>query len=315
MTQPTPQFDQRPLGTRHTGCRQGRILSIGGEAQGLLDRIAWARVVTIFKSALYLRSGDYWACLGSPGIGRGPLNVTCDTAAPIDWREVVSPDDTPVPRKSGFSLGTLTLSTDSAEVWQPCGPLLSEREELARGLEALIEGLPPSLPAEGLAWFLCHRSDMYSVVAKAAQSPVEVLAGWLREGGQGDSFPTAASGAVRSLLGLGPGLTPSGDDFLAGMVVGLRAIGQSAEARSLGREIAAMAPSQTNEISEAHLFAALRAGLSEDLHNTIHAMAQGEAAAVKDCLLRFAGTAHCSSWDALAGAATAFRSSLAKPAQ
>ena len=315
MTLPMPLSGQSPVAVRYPGCHQGRILSIGGEAQGLLDWIARARVVATFKSALYLRSGEHWACLGSPGIGRGPLNITCETAAPVDWREVASPDDTPMPGNAGFSLGTMTLSTVSAAVWRPCGTPLHEREQLARGLEALVGGLPPNLPAEGLAWFLCRQPNMYSVIAKAAQPAVEVLVDWLREGGRSEPFPTAARGAVRSLLGLGPGLTPSGDDFLAGMVAGLRAVGQSAEARSLGREIAAQAPFQTNEISQALLLAALRAGLSEDLHNTIHAVALGEAAAVRDCLLRLAATTHCSSWDALAGAATAYRSILAKSAQ
>jgi len=207
------------------------------------------------------------------------------------------------------------LSTAGAAVWRPRLMPPHEPRRLERGLAALMDGLPADLPSEGLAWFLCGQASAHNGVARAAQQPIEVLVDWLHEDSRGQGLPMAAREAVRSLLGLGPGLTPSGDDFLAGLVVALRAAGRSAEAHSLGREIAALAPCHTNEISAAHLVAALRAGLSEDLHNLLRAVLSGDTAAIGACLLRLAGTTHCSSWDALAGAVTAFRCVLAVPAQ
>lgn len=315
MTFPMPLVGELAEPFRHPGALQGRIVSIGGEAQGLLARFARARAVAVFKSSLYLRCGEHWACLGSPGIGRGPLNITCEMLEGVDWREMVSPDDIPVPCEAGFSLGVLNLSTAGAAIWRPRLAPLYEPRRLQRGLAALADDLPADLPSEGLAWFLCGQASAHNGVARAAQQPIEVIVDWLGKDSRGQGLPMAAREAVRSLLGLGPGLTPSGDDFLAGLVVALRAAGCAAEARSLGREIAALAPRCTNEISAAHLSAALRAGLSEDLHNLIRAVLSGDAAAIGACLLRLAGTTHCSSWDALAGAVTAFRCVLAMPDQ
>jgi Protein of unknown function (DUF2877) len=62
--------------------------------------------------------------------------------------------------------------------------------------------------------------------------------------------------AVRGLLGSGPGLTPSGDDLLAGFLLGCLAFGR--DVSSLRSAIAALAPRQTTALSAALLAHALR---------------------------------------------------------
>ena len=62
--------------------------------------------------------------------------------------------------------------------------------------------------------------------------------------------------AVGSILGRGPGLTPSGDDLLAGFLLGCLAFGRDATA--LGSAITALAPAQTTALSAALLSYALR---------------------------------------------------------
>jgi hypothetical protein len=62
--------------------------------------------------------------------------------------------------------------------------------------------------------------------------------------------------AVRGLLGSGPGLTPSGDDLLAGFLLGCLAFGRDATA--LRSAVAALAPTQTTALSAALLAHALR---------------------------------------------------------
>jgi uncharacterized protein DUF2877 len=62
--------------------------------------------------------------------------------------------------------------------------------------------------------------------------------------------------AVRGLLGSGSGLTPSGDDLLAGLLLGCLAFGRDAAA--LRSAVAALAPTQTTALSAALLTHALR---------------------------------------------------------
>jgi hypothetical protein len=62
--------------------------------------------------------------------------------------------------------------------------------------------------------------------------------------------------AVGDVLGSGPGLTPSGDDLLAGFLLGCLAFGRDAAALRLA--VASLAPAQTTALSAALLAHALR---------------------------------------------------------
>ncbi len=75
--------------------------------------------------------------------------------------------------------------------------------------------------------------------------------------------------SIRPLIGLGPGLTPSGDDFLVGYVAGLwSTIGNSASRMrfltTLGAELS-KAAQNTNEISCAYLRSAIEGHVSEPI--------------------------------------------------
>jgi hypothetical protein len=68
------------------------------------------------------------------------------------------------------------------------------------------------------------------------------------------------------LIGLGPGLTPSGDDYLGGVLVALRWLGRGLQANSLWRWLEPRLASQTSEISATHLAAAASGQVHEALH-------------------------------------------------
>ena len=76
--------------------------------------------------------------------------------------------------------------------------------------------------------------------------------------------------AVKQLVGLGLGLTPSLDDILLGLLYGLmRLPRQKAVASILSEAIATYAPTQTNAISAAYLNAVAQGGCFERLDNII----------------------------------------------
>jgi hypothetical protein len=73
----------------------------------------------------------------------------------------------------------------------------------------------------------------------------------------------AATAAATSLLGAGPGLTPSGDDVLAGFLVGAAAFGLDATA--LREAVAVLAPARTTALSAALLWHAARGECIDEL--------------------------------------------------
>jgi hypothetical protein len=141
-------------------------------------------------------------------------------------------------------------------------------------------------PEEGLG---CLLLGQYNALATHAQPALEALDEWLRHG---LAVPEAAAG----LIGLGPGLTPSGDDYFGGMLIALRALGRDAQADALWRWLQPKLASGTSALSAAHLEAAA----AGEAHEAVHAALQGDLSGLDH-------VGHSSAWDAFAGAAAVLR--------
>jgi len=109
--------------------------------------------------------------------------------------------------------------------------------------------------------------------------------------------------AVSDLIGLGPGLTPSGDDFLIGTLALLAAVGQTNTHAALGRAVVAGA-GRTSPLSASLLREAAAGHVGENLHAMVAAVIAGDADGAIDAATRIG---HTSGWDALAGAVVTVR--------
>jgi hypothetical protein len=112
------------------------------------------------------------------------------------------------------------------------------------------------------------------------------------------------SACVSALVGLGPGLTPSGDDFLIGALAALDAVGQTKTHAALGEAVAAAAPARTSPLSASFLRAAAAGYAGENLHALVAAVVGGHLDAAAAAAGRIG---HTSGWDTLAGAVLALR--------
>jgi hypothetical protein len=104
-----------------------------------------------------------------------------------------------------------------------------------------------------------------------------------------------------TLIGLGPGLTPSGDDLIGGAMCMLHATGRGEIAARLAAWVLPLAKSNTNRISAAHLECAAEGECGEAVNDAIVALVAGGEVD----LGRIDAIGHTSGWDALAGAALA----------
>ncbi|MEW5941016.1 MAG: DUF2877 domain-containing protein [Chloroflexota bacterium] len=117
---------------------------------------------------------------------------------------------------------------------------------------------------------------------------------------------TLAASSIRALIGLGSGLTPSGDDLLVGYLAGLWcAVGsQSERARFVSElgEVIIQRSSQTNEISRAFLSHAAQGQVSSLLANLAEAICMGwnpdRVLAAAECAMQ---VGHTSGMDAVTG--------------
>ena len=221
-------------------------------------------VCAVFKRSFYLRFADNaYACVGDASIGHGPLNAIVDEFAAPALGERIS------------------LSADST--WQPSWRSATSILDL----DALCEAARGRTPDEGLG---CLVAGKHNALSAHAQPALDAVDEWIA----GHTLDSRAE----QLIGLGPGLTPSGDDYLGGVMVALHLRQRASQASALWRWLEPRLASRTNAISAAHLAAAATGEAHEALHNVL----SGDLD-----LDTLDAVGHCSGWDALAGAVAVLR--------
>lgn len=246
-----------------------QAVSIGARAARLLgSREDW-RVVAVFDRSFYVRSDEAFVCVGDPGIGNGPLNVVTR-------------------HLPAASIGaSCRIDTWAATVWHAALPREGAGETAAL-LAAAIKAAP-------------RESFIHAITDREPQSPIErrALAGIasLRQG--------EFDAAVTTLAGLGHGLTPSGDDVLAGSLLMLHAAGRAAQAAALADAVRRIAPARTSPLSYALLEPACDGEPGEAIAHAITAL---RTAQPPEAVLRpIAGIGATSGFDLLAGILVAAR--------
>jgi hypothetical protein len=217
-------------------------------------------VAAVTTHAVYLSTDDPQCpalCLADPAAVRVPCALVAAR----------TPHAVTVGDVGTVGTGALTLASFEARVarwWRPPRP----RGLLAEQLRAVARELRQRLPAPPDA---------------DADAAVNGLVRALATG----ASPT---GDVMRLLGSGPGLTPLGDDVLAGALVTLAALGSPAFV-GLGAAVRTLAPARTTFVSAALLHHAARGECVPQLHALLTAGRRGcPVAGAVDALLDIGDT-------------------------
>lgn len=239
-------------------------MSFAADVAGRFAREALERgegeVCAVFRRSFYLRCpGERYACVGDASLGRGPLNVLIRESSLPALGEHVS------------------IAMDQAQSWQP-----PPHQPGQPKLDELRQAATNRVPREGLGSLVL---GAHNALSGHAQPALEALDRWL--------VGNALGSEAEQLIGLGPGLTPSGDDYLGGMLVALRLTGRGVQADGLWRWLQPRLKERTSAISAAHLAAAAAGEAHEALHKVLNGSLN---------LDNLDAVGHCSGWDALAGA-------------
>src|SRR5262249_54749872 len=131
------------------------------------------------------------------------------------------------------------------------------------------------------------------------------FASWLHETLQTSHIETAACfDAIHGLTGLGPGLTPSGDDLLVGALAVLDALAERKTHAALANAIAAAPRGLTSPLSDYLLRAAAAGYLGDPLCRAVSAVISGKAEAAVASIREIG---HSSGWDMLVGAVSTLK--------
>jgi hypothetical protein len=250
--------------------RSLRVIEFGGVARQALQGGSAGVARAVFRRSAYLEcAGQRLICIGDELLGRGPLNARVEGFSP--------------PRIGQ----TFTVISDSASLWET--PQRIGRPSRA-AVRALHAAAAERVPYEGLGGVIAGLS---TPLIEHARPAIEALDRWL-------CGAALASGA-ETLLGLGPGLTPSGDDYVGGVLIALHAFGKAKQAEALWARIAPRVPERTNRISAAHFCAAAQGQGQHALHVCLDALIEGATAGWGERITPVVSIGHCSGWDGLAG--------------
>jgi hypothetical protein len=271
-----------------------------------------ATVIAVFARSFYLANdmGEI-ACIGPAGLGGGPLNVLCELPAGLDF-QASGPRLGETATCDGVVLriaGRFALALAGAAPWQPHPPPAAwDGARLAAGLAALSAATRDVSGAGGLAPLVAGLAgNDWRAEVSSPQSPLLRLAvpAIVALGEFLAGRAAAPGGAADMLVGLGPGLTPSGDDLIGGAMIALHTLGRGGTARRLAGWALPLAGGRTGAISAAHLACAADGEGSAALHDLLAALLAPDDAGIVAATRTLAAIGHSSGWDMLAGAALA----------
>lgn len=193
-------------------------------------------VHSVFARACNIELDGALVAIGTASMPAGPANVIVEGPVP-DFRDLFAAGERVEWLCDGARTGRVRLDFRHARRWRPPSP----RRTLPRARIAANLRMP---------WRAPTPTHLRLALARACR----------------ERSALRAAGLARRLVGLGDGLTPSGDDFLTGLMAGLDA-GLLPERRLRERIRAAVAQSlpRTNAISAHYLRLALCGQYNADL--------------------------------------------------
>jgi hypothetical protein len=253
-----------------------------------MSRRPRAHVLHVFERACNLigENGEVIS-LVTHEIGPGPFAVVLP-----DFRFVkaITPDSTVSVTGTAINAGQLNVRISAARLWHP-------RPNWHR-LCRRFSNLRPYLPV--IQRTLTSRSATESALDAAVQDRLAAAERVLLKGLDTGDEDSCRQGASR-LAGAGTGSTPTGDDYLMGVIYALWATRPEAEARELSGALVETAVPLTTTLSGAWLRAAGRGEATQPWHDLVNGVTAADDLAVEHAIRRIISCGHSSGAEALSG--------------
>ena len=279
-------------------------ISAGTLAMNALKMRRPGKVFAVFEHSFYIEVNKHWVCIGGNNLPMGPLNLCTDAPSGISWNASgIRRNQEVFIDKKNLSIGNHSLiNINQTTIWSPSKISGWNINSLEKGLAKFLDFDSFLYPNEGLAQLVfpnCTEKDTHRL--KCAIEAIETLSKIVKNQ---DFAQSECNAAARGLLGLGPGLTPSGDDFLGGAMIALKILGEIAIMETIWKFLKNETLKLTNPISHAHLTAAHIGLGSKILHDLLTFIFLGKTQQIAATIPHIDKIGHTSGWDSLAGAFT-----------
>ena len=273
-----------------------------------LERAEPCAVHSIFESVLNLETRNGLITVGGPSVG--PLPHGLSISRELDYRSLgLRSGQLVILERHRIRIpgSNIEIDLSGATPWSPRLPVISQGVAQARWRDraadmrrlaaTAVRARPGAGDGIGALIDLDHGPSI-GAVARIAGPRLECLAQAVRTGD-----PAAAGVAAESLVGLGPGLTPSGDDALVGMAAAVTAMAgpEALDASFLG-SVAESAPTRTTMVSATFLRHASAGQFSASVHQLMGVLIGPDASDARTTIERCVAYGATSGADMLVGA-------------
>lgn len=287
------------MGHRTSEAIQVRALSIASPAEQLLRANAEWRVVQLFDRSINLAtaSGGFIS-VNAAGIDPAPFSILVESNvqdAP-SYRQVFANGDQLQTVTVGcreLQIGRVHIDLRAAREWNPLLPKgqlvnVTVYADIGRVVTLLDQFAPQdSLPVE------CGRKGDSKIGAQ-----VRLAWGKMRQALVQDAPAEGRQGAFLA-AGVGIGLTPSGDDFLVGVMLALWLAMKDPEPYI--DSLIAGATGRTGQLSMALLKSAARGEAGQAWHHLVEALIRSDSSMLESSVHSLMSAGHTSGTDALFG--------------
>ena len=260
-------------------------VSLGYFAKGLLHRQGNADPAGISSRGLYLRGPDDTILFLSFEKFRGPLTVNVNIK-PASMLEIKP--TSPIflsPTKITFPGEGIQINLENAVVWNASLPSGRLPAEISRSrLESTIEGtlrLTERNDYQGLLTSVLPGNTIHIPDLPGFDHLLTEFLSSLEQ-----SKPTMGGKELSGFLGLGPGLTPLGDDFILGVILTLNRWGQVLipvqGLEQLNKDLLKDAGNKTTSLSASLLSCAIKGAADERLLAVLDSLFAGDESSSRD---------------------------------
>ena len=266
---------------------------------GLAGADARGSVLAAFDRSLYLDLDGQVVALASSDLSRGPIVITLRHPGALPGVNTGEPVRLHAGR---LQVGPVEVDLRNATVWDPTLPPAGATARSA-ARSVVIDELLTAATDESIAGLLGTRRDggaPHSLLLASLSKGLGAIDAWLS--GRLDAASVSAI-VGREVAGRGPGLTPSGDDLLVGIMLGAGVLPGAAgvcSVQDVRDVLASAAMPRTTRISGAYLDAARHGWASEPWHALVRALAS-RPEHVRGAARRLLGIGETSGADTLTG--------------
>ncbi|HEY6104098.1 MAG TPA: DUF2877 domain-containing protein [bacterium] len=236
--------------------------SLSSRIVPMFDQAGQGSVLAAFARSCYVELRGRIVAVVAPELLNGPLNLVVPFPSETTLYHIPPGGNVAVTGGVLEIAGRLSIDFAPARQWrshiEPMTVVAARAVELARTLASIRTILDRDAPQGSFA--------------RAAGRPQRAADGMARLSAALRTGDAALAGrAAIDLAGLGPGLTPSGDDVLAGALLAV-AISEPPDAHDIRAQIMASVRGRTTRISEAYLAPAADGDAGEAWHTLIDLM-------------------------------------------